>query len=213
MIKVIGAKRLLVLVVLVLVNVFLAAATYLYLIPQEAETAKKLRTLRGENQTKQADIERMQIEFEQLGQQQDRFDALKDDGFFKDQVRSVAKKLFKDIQIQSRVVSSVASIRPGIIEENEEAKKSNYKVLSSPIDITVESFDDSDVYNYLYILEQKFPGHLSVDQMTMTRVTDISGPVLRAIATGANPVLVRATIKMTWRTMIKDSQIIIEEQK
>jgi len=121
--------------------------------------------------------------------------------------------LFKDIQIESHVVSSVAAIKPGIIEENEEAKKSNYKLLSSPIDITVEAFDDSDIYNYLYILEQKFPGHLSVDKMSMTRVTDISGPVLRAIATGANPVLVKATINMSWRTMIKDSQIIVEEQK
>lgn len=213
MIKVIGAKRLLLLAVLLSANILLAAATYLYLIPQEAETAKKLRILRGENQTKREDINRMQIEFEQLGQQQDKFDALKNDGFFKDQIRSVAKKLFKDIQIESHVVSSVAAIKPGIIEENEEAKKSNYKLLSSPIDITVEAFDDSDIYNYLYILEQKFPGHLSVDKMSMTRVTDISGPVLRAIATGANPVLVKATISMSWRTMIKDSQIIVEEQK
>lgn len=213
MIKVIGAKRFLVLAVLLSANLVLAAATYLYSIPQESETAKKLRTLRGENQTKQADIDRMQIEFEQLGQQQDKFDALKNDGFFKNQVRSVAKKLFKDIQIESHVVSSVAAIKPGVIEENEEAKKSNYKVLASPVDITVEAFDDSDIYNYLYILEQKFPGHLSVDKMSMTRVTDISGPVLRSIATGQNPILVKATFQMSWRTMIKDSQIIVEEQQ
>ncbi len=213
MIKVIGAKRFLVLAVLLSANLLLAAATYLYSIPQESETAKKLRTLRGENQTKQADIDRMQIEFEQLGQQQDKFDALKNDGFFKNQVRSVAKKLFKDIQIESHVVSSVAAIKPGVIEENEEAKKSNYKVLASPVDITVEAFDDSDIYNYLYILEQKFPGHLSVDKMSMTRVTDISGPVLRSIATGQNPILVKATFQMSWRTMIKDSQIIVEEQQ
>ncbi|MBK6895189.1 MAG: hypothetical protein IPH06_01165 [Alphaproteobacteria bacterium] len=213
MIKVIGAKRLLLLAVLLGVNVLLAAATYFYLIPQESETEKRLRTLRGENQTKQADFDRMQIEFEQLGQQQDKFDALKEDGFFKTQVRSVARKLFRDIQLESRVVSSVAAINPGIIEENEEAKKSNYKLLASPIGITVEAFDDADIYNYLFILEQKFPGHLSVDQMSMSRVTDISGPVLRSIATGQNPVLVKATIKMSWRTMIPDSQIIVEEQQ
>ena len=85
--------------------------------------------------------------------------------------------------------------------------------MASPIGITVEAFDDADIYNYLFILEQKFPGHLSVDQMSMSRVTDISGPVLRSIATGQNPVLVKATIKMSWRTMIPDSQIIVEEQQ
>ncbi|MCB1681020.1 MAG: hypothetical protein H6858_03485 [Rhodospirillales bacterium] len=212
MIKVIGAKRLFLLAVLILVNVLLAASTYLYMIPQESETAKKLRSLRSANQTKQSDIERMQIEFDQLGQQQDKFDALKNDGFFKAQVRSVAKKLFKDIQEESHVVSAVATIKPGAIEENQEAKKSNYKLLVSPVEITIQAFDDSDIYNYLFILEQKFPGHLSVDQMSMYRAIDISGPVLRAIATGANPVLITAKINISWRTMIPESQIIVEEQ-
>ena len=143
MIKVIGAKRLILLVALVFLNAALAAVTYIYLVPQESSTSKELRTLRSQNQAKSGDIQRMQIEFEQLGDQQDKFDSLKTDGFFKAQVRSVAKKLFKDIQDESRVVSAVASIRPGTIEENEEARKSAYKVLVSPVEIIIEAFDDS----------------------------------------------------------------------
>ncbi len=212
MIKVIGAKRVVILGVLVVLNVASAALTYLYMVPEQAATEKKLRALRGENQTTSSDIERMQIEFEQLGQQQDKFDALKNDGFFKAQVRSVAKKLFQDIQEESRVVSAVASVRPGTIEENEEAKKSNYKVLVSPVEIVIQAFDDGDIYNYIYILEQKFPGHLAIDSMTMQRAQDISGPVLRAIATGGNPVLITANVKLSWRTMIPESQIIVEEE-
>lgn len=212
MIKVIGAKRVVILGVLVVLNAATAALTYLYMVPEADASEKRLRTLRGENQATSADIERMQIEFEQLDQQQDKFDALKADGFFKAQVRSVAKKLFKDIQDESRVVSAVASVRPGSIEENEEAKKSNYKVLVSPVDIQIQAFDDGDVFNYLYILEQKFPGHLAIDKISMQRATDISGPVLRAIATGANPVLINANVKFSWRTMIPESQIIVEEE-
>lgn len=212
MIKVIGAKRVVILGVLVVLNAATAALTYLYMVPEADASEKRLRTLRGENQTTSADIERMQIEFEQLDQQQDKFDALKADGFFKAQVRSVAKKLFKDIQDESRVVSAVAAVRPGSIEENEEAKKSNYKVLVSPVDIQIQAFDDGDIFNYLYILEQKFPGHLAIDKISMQRATDISGPVLRAIATGANPVLINANVKFSWRTMIPESQIIVEEE-
>lgn len=212
MIKVIGAKRVVILGVLVVLNAATAALTYLYMVPEADASEKRLRTLRGENQTTSADIERMQIEFEQLDQQQDKFDALKADGFFKAQVRSVAKKLFKDIQDESRVVSAVASVRPGSIEENEEAKKSNYKVLVSPVDIQIQAFDDGDIFNYLHILEQKFPGHLAIDKISMQRATDISGPVLRAIATGGNPVLINANVKFSWRTMIPESQIIVEEE-
>lgn len=212
MIKVIGARRVAILIALVVVNALLAAATYLYMVPEEAATEKKLRNLRSANQVRSADVERMQVEFEQLGQQQDRFDALKKDGFFKVQVRSEAKSLFKEIQDESRVISAVAVVHAGTIEENEEAKKSNYKVLVSPVEILIEAFDDLDVYNYIHILERRFPGHLAVDELKIGRTMDISGPVLRAIATGGNPVLIKASLKLSWRTMIPESKIIVEEK-
>ncbi len=213
MIKVIGTKRIIILLALIGLNAALAAAIYLYVIPESSRTAKKVRTLRSQNQAKQADINRMQIDFEMLGKQRDAFDELNRRGFFKSQVRSVAKKIFKDIQDEAKVVSAVVLIKPGVIEDNEEAKKSNYKVLSSPVKITISSYDDSDIYRYLYIMENKFPGHLSINNMTIKRVSDVSGPALRAIATGGNPVLVTANVDLSWRTMIPESQIIVEENK
>ncbi len=212
MIKVIGIQRIIILAVLVLVNLLLAAGIYLYLIPQETKLARDLRVLRSSNQSKQADIDRMQIEFEQLGEQQDAFNLLKQDGFFKAQIRSVAKNILNDIQAESKVISARAKISPGRIEENDEAKKSKYKLLVSPVLLQIQSYDDLDIYRYMFILEKKYPGHLSVDKISIRRTSDISGPVLRAIATKANPVLVTANVELSWRTMIPESQIIVEEK-
>lgn len=210
MIKVIGAKRIALLVALLLVNGLFAAATYLHMIPEEERTEKELKTLRGATQTLQSDIERMQIEFEQLEQQQDQFDALKNDGFFKAQVRSVAKDIFTQIQKESKVVSAVVSVKPGFLEENEEAQKASHKLLVSPVEIAIKAFDDTDIYRYVFLLESKFPGHISIDNMIINRDTDLSGPVLRAIATGSNPELISSVIKVSWRTMIPESQVITE---
>ena len=212
MIKVIGIQRLVILGVLVAANVLLAAVIYLYLIPQESKLARDLRVLKSSNQSKSSDIDRMQIEFEQLGEQQDSFERLKQDGFFKAQIRSVAKNILNDIQGESNVVSARTKISAGRIEENEEAKKSKYKLLVSPVVLEIQAYDDSDIYRYLFILEKKYPGHLSVDKILIRRTGDISGPVLRAIATKANPVLVTANVELSWRTMIPESQIIVEEK-
>ena len=211
MINVIGAKRLIIFLVLLLINISFAAGVYLYIYPAEKKAEKKVKTLRGQISTLQSDIDRMQIEFDQLDQQQAAFDALKDDGFFSIQLRSVAKEKLKDIQEQSKVISAVANVYAGKVEDNQEAAKAKYKILSSPIEIELKAFDDADIYNYIYMITNSFPGHLSVDSIVIDRILDVNATVLRSIATGTNPELLEAKIYMSWRTMIPEDQVIDEK--
>ncbi|MGH1404537.1 MAG: hypothetical protein ACRBDL_09855 [Alphaproteobacteria bacterium] len=208
MIGIIGIKRVIILLILIVVNASMGAALYLYMIPEKENLDREQRGLRAQLSSVQSDIDRMQLEFEQLDQQQSKFDALKADGFFSTQVRSSAKDLLSEIQRESRVISAVVSVKSGILEDNVEAAKSGHKVLMSPIEVEISAFDDADVYSYLEIAERRFPGHLRVDGLEIQRTRDMSAAVLRAIASGANPELIRASIRMSWRTMIPESQVI-----
>lgn len=210
MISVIGFKRLIILVVLLSINIALGAGTYMYLAPEQQKTEKQLRTVRTKLSNVKYDLERMQVEFEQLDQQQDRFDKLKEDGFFSNQVRSTAKDLFSLIQDRSNVISAKVSVKSGVIEDNKDAQKSKHKVLKSLIDIEIKAFDDADVYAYLSLVLNKFPGHVAVDNVTIKRVKDISSPVLRAIKSGANPELINASLVLSWRTLIPEDQVLSE---
>lgn len=211
MIQVIGIKRLMILLVLIGVNAVLAVGLYLYAVPEKEQSERRLRGLRSQVNIVQSDINRMQIEFEQLDKQQDRFDALKAKGLFSSQVRSDAKDLLSLIQDKSRVISAVVNVRPGIIQNDAEAQKANHKILMSPIEIKIESFDDASVYRYIELAKSMFPGHLSLDGIKVKRTRDVSSPVLRAIASGTNPVLISADILMSWRTLIPESQVIMEK--
>lgn len=213
MIQVIGVKRVAMLLVLISVNVALAAGLYLYAMPEKEDLSRRLRTLRSQVNRVQSDIGRMKIEFAQLDQQQDRFDELKADGLFSAQVRSDAKGFLSDIQNKSKVISAVANIRPGFIKNNVEAQKANHKVLMSPVEIKIEAFDDASVYRYIELAKSSFPGHLSLDGITIKRSRDVSSPVLRAIAAGTNPVLISADVLMSWRTIIPESQVIMKKPK
>ena len=208
MIRVLGTKRILTIVALLLLNALMASLLYLYVIPDKAKKERELRGLRGKISTVQSDIGRMQIEFDQLTLQQAQFDKLRKRGFFGSQGRREAEKVFRRIQQESGVISAVANVQPGFIEDNEEAQKAEHKILVSPVSIKIDALDDVDVFRYLYLVERFFPGHMTIDKITLERKADITGTVLRSIASGTNPQLVSAEITAEWRTMIPEKDII-----
>jgi hypothetical protein len=72
----------------------------------------------------------------------------------------------------------------------------------SPVKVELEALDDVDVFKYIYLVEKFFPGHVTITKIELERKSQITGPVLRSIASGDNPQLVNAKIEMLWRTMI-----------
>ena len=106
------------------------------------------------------------------------------------------------IQQEANVISAVASIQAGEFLQDEEASKASHEILRSPISVRVEALDDIDVYRYIYMVEKAFPGHVSLKKLNLSRKSDITGTILRAIASGSNPPLVQADIELTWHTMI-----------
>lgn len=202
MIGVLGVKRIVALILLLCVNALLAVTVYQYLIPREAEQGRELGTLRGQISTAQGDISRMEVEFDQIQAQKEEFEKLEKDGFFKDQSRRQAEDVFKQIQRTSGVATAVASISTGTLDTNEEAQKVEYKILKSPVQIKLEAIDDVDLFHYLFLVDNYFPGHVAVEKITIERQADVNGTILRSIAAGDNPPLVTATIDVLWRTMI-----------
>ncbi len=208
MIRILGARRILTILILIGVNVVLAATVYLYLMPEGMKKERELKTLRGQTSTVQNDITRMQIEFNQLSVQQAQFDQLRKRGFFGKQGRREAEIVFEKIQKQAGVVSAIANIQGGTVEDNVEAEKAEHKILVSPVKIRLEAMDDVDVYRYLYLVDRFFPGHMAIQRISLERKAEISGDILRSIAGGANPQLVSADIDVLWRTMIPSKDVI-----
>ena len=205
MIDLLGFKRLLKLAVLVAVNIVLASMVYGHLIPQEKQVEIQTRSLQNQIFEVESDIEKLRADAEILQAQQADFKQLEEEGFFLFQSRREAQDLIENIQAASRVITSTASIEPGSIVENKEAAKAGYGILVSPVKVNIDAYDDLDIYNYLFLMSREFPGHLAVDNITITRVADLDNTVLRGIAGGENIPLVSAEVNLLWRTMVKDT--------
>lgn len=205
MIKILGAKRVFLLLGLLAVNVLLAASLYLFFIPNQASLKQQLSASQSRSSTLQTDIQRMQMEFDQLETQRAEFEALKARGFFNLQDRRQAELMFTKIQRESSVIAAAAKISAGVLETNEEAQKANYKLLVSNVTVDIKAIDDVDVYKYIYLIHHFFPGHVTIKKIDMERKAQINGTILRAVSSGQNPELVAAKIEMEWRTMVPDS--------
>lgn len=204
MINVLGARRVTILIGLVALNAILAAGLYMYVQPQKIKKERELRSINGQVQTLRRDVNNLQLEFDQLDAQRVEFQELRESGFFDQQGRRQAEIKLSAAQTRSGVIKAIASIARGTFEENELAEKANHKILKSPITIKIEALTDLDVFKYIQLVIQTLPGHVSIEAIDLRRDADISRTILRSIASGGNPPLVKADIQMVWRTMIPD---------
>ena len=208
MIRVLGTKRIIVLFSLIAVNCALAAFVFMYAQPELKASERTLRSLKSKESQTRSDITNLQMEFDQLEDQQAEFDTLKNDGFFSNQSRRDAQAVFLKAEKESGVLEATVSVKPGEIVEDEEAKKAEYVLLESEVNVALKGIDDRDVYVYLDKLQDNFPGHLSVEKVTMRRLANVSETILRAIAGGQKPPLVEARISLLWRTMVERSDVV-----
>lgn len=202
MIDILGKKRVFFLSVFLLINAVLGLLIFFYLLPEKQVSETKLRTVSSQVSTIQQDLANIRLDFKQLEEQKGMFQILNNRGFFNSQGRQEARDVLQGLDEQTGIVFSKVSIGAGEIEEHVEASKAGHVVLKSPVSISIEAVDDVDVFNYLHLINNVFPGHVSVEEFVIKRELDVSGDVLRAIASGERPKMVDGRLQMMWRTMI-----------
>jgi len=209
MFQILGLKRIAILLVLVAINGLLAAVTYLYLIPHNEELARQLDTLNANVSTKRNDTARLEGEFQVIQKQKANFEDLQTAGFFSNQNRAVARQRITDIQKFTNVLSAKYDITAASVEKNPLAADSGDVVLNSPVDIKVDALDDVDFYNFIYWIENAFPGLVSVKTVKVSRITDVNETTLRGIGSGIPVTLVNGEVLFEWRTMVPAKDVTI----
>jgi len=205
MIQVLGMQRVAILAGLLGLNLVVFALTYFFMDPQASKMQRQLNAARGQGNSIQQEIDRLQYEFAQIGDQQVMFEQIKEDGFFTPQGRRQAEQVLRMAQNESGVFTAKVAIRPAERENNEQADKADHAILQSSVNIRIEAYDDVDVFRYIYLLRNNFPGYLSVDGLTLLRTQDLSVDILRNVTLEKPPVPVGATLSFIWRTMVPEN--------
>lgn len=207
MIGMIGKKRLAILAFLIVINAAMAGAVYFYLTPQNDKLEKELRTVKAQSAGKQSETERLRSEYKDIQKKKTHFDNLEQAGFFSDQSRFVGQKRIEDIQKFTSILTARYEIRSAVTEKNPFTAPAGHIILNSPVSVSMDALDDVDVYNFIYWMENAFPGHVSVKSLSLSRELEINDAVVREVGNGIPVTLVKGAVEFNWRTMLPESQV------
>lgn len=207
MIQVLGTRRMIILAGLVALNALLAAVVYGYFMPDKIKVTRNLAAVSGQVSTLHADVSNISIELDEIQEKQGEYEGIVGDGFFSDQDRRQAEGILRDVQEQSGVIFVKASVGGKKVIENDLAQKAGHVIIESIVSVSIDSLDDIDLFHYIHLMQTSLPGHVTIDTMTIKRQRDLTGALLRRIASGNDPEMVNASVDFKWRTMVPETSV------
>lgn len=208
----VGTKRIIILAVLLGLNVLLAAAVYLWLLPQQDFLTTRANSLKGQATGLRDDAIRMTTQLDTIQKLKESYEQMQAAGFFASQDRVDARDRIRAIQKYSRVLTASYDIKPVVIDgQGDKLKAAEQVILSTPIDISVEALDDVDLYNFAALIKSGFPGYVAIDSIDVTRIHDLDESALRGIGSGAPTPLINGKISFTWNTVVDSKDVKVDD--
>jgi len=207
MIKSIGLTRFLVVAILI---GFIAAClfyTYNIVTPGLQKEKRSLATVNGEMSKMTSDISELSQGLDQFKEQQKEFSEVQKFGFFHEQNRVEVTQLIESLQEESRLLSATYSISPAKVVGEKRATEAGYDLLNTDISFDIEAIEDADVYKFIYLLSYGFPGQINIKSLNISRLEEITQPLLRQIGTGQAEAIIKADIKVSWQSMVPQGRL------
>lgn len=201
MLKVLGTKVVVTIILLALANGGAGYALYEYVIPMRVQKDGELSALKAEIEARRQEVAKLKEEFVLLQHQLREYKRLEAQGFFNNQYRIKAQESLNEMRQLSGLLKTKYDISSGQLVEDAKAAEANHVVIKSPVKLEIDSLDDVDVYTFVKGVQEKFPGSVDIVGFKLDRVENVTAPRLREIGSGKPIKLVGATVEFDWRTM------------
>lgn len=209
MIKTIGFNKAVLIFLLALFCVLAFGYTHQILQPGLIKKQRMLSGNKSEISRMRSDLDKLTAGMDKFEQQKADFETVQKLGFFDPQNRVMAKQRIVAIQRESRLLSAKYTIKPAESITGEKLSEVGYKILKTDIDFTLEALEDADIYKFIYILNYGFPGQVLIKNISMSRDKEITQPLLRKIGVGQPEAIVKATVSISWQTIVPDETIAV----
>lgn len=205
--EILGKQRIQLLVFMLVLNAALAGSYYYYIQPLKQTAVSELQNLRADASKRRNQIRELRMEFERLMPKIGDYKRLQEKGFFNNQKRTLAQEKIREFRDRSNLLVAKYEIQSAKVVEDARADDADYAVLSSPVTIEMEALDDIDIYTFINLMYQGFPGNIDVQEINIERQKDLNKKRLQKIASGEPEVLIEAEMKFNWRSMVPKSEM------
>lgn len=207
MINILGIRRVVGILTLIALNLLVAGTMYLFFLPAKQKMEREMRITRATIAADRATADQLRENFQFYLEQKSLYAELRNLGFFADQDRFRAPERLESIKKISNLIRAQYEIGLAEKKDNKYAEKAGHVLLSTPIRIyDIEAVADTDIYNFIYWVENAFTGQTSITNIKMERAYDLNEAVIRQIGGGVATTLVTGSVSFEWRTMIPQEQ-------
>ena len=203
MIKLIGLRRIILFLFFLGINLLVASGYFIGLKPIRNDAQMQLNTVSGQISALQNKIMNIQKDVNSLKENQPKYQALKDKGFFLSQDRFMIGRLLEEVRKKSKITSFSFTI--GNLKEipNAKANSMDYKLVKSHIKIrNIMSPLDINIYIFMQKLADSFPKHTRLQSFNIKRTEEVTEASLSKIAMNQPVSFVNAQLSFDWITLI-----------
>ncbi len=199
-----GKSRLFIVFVLFVLNVFMAGVVTQFFMPETTRLSREVSKTERDLRKTKADVRTFKEKYQEIEAEKEKYNALIKNGFFGGQDRARVRDLFDSLQDVSHVFRATYTVSPALFEKNENIRKAGHVILNSPVTVRVDAIDDIDIYRFIHLIEDRFPGHTEIRNIRIVKDREVTQSVLRAIGNNTPVRLVGADISFNWRTVIPE---------
>lgn len=189
---ILGQKRIKLLASLMAGFIFLSFYHFVVLQPENIAMGEDLNRVRQDIISMEGQIRKLRADYLTFNRQKDGFDRMKAQGFLEGQNRLVAQKSFDRLKEKSGLLDIDFEIGPMEVLEGGFEKDVTYRLLKSGVKVSLKAKDDESLYRFLSLLDEDFPGLVSVEDIHIRRGGE------------SDPFLVSADMNGDWQTIVPE---------
>ncbi len=200
MVSILGVKRIVFIAILVALNVG-GGFGYKYMNDTITVKERQLNGLKRKVRDRFNEVKKVREQFEALRGQVADYIRLEKNDFFVEQDREVLRDIFFDAQKKSQVLRAKYDVSPYKTQSSPFITQPSLKWVNSTVNIKIEALDDIDVFSFIELVQQKFPGYVQFQSINLKKNATLSADTLKDIGSGSPVSLVNAEVSFLWHAV------------
>jgi uncharacterized radical SAM superfamily Fe-S cluster-containing enzyme len=200
MFSILGSKRIIFILLLVGLNVG-GGFVYKYMDDNIVVKERELNALKRKVRNRFDEVKKVREQFVTLRGQVADYVRLEKKDFFKEQDRDVLRDVFFEAQAKSQVLRAKYDVSPYAIEKSKHITQSTLRWVNSRVSLSIQALDDIDVYSFIDVMNQKFPGYVQFQSLKLSRSEALTTTTLKDIGSGMPISLVNAEVSFLWHSV------------
>ena len=207
-ISAIGQKRFTLLVVLAVICTLLGGAWQKVMLPQHQQLTGEISSVQGERSRIQKEITELPVRHALLEANENRYNALKQSGFFVNQDRIEARARMDILRDEAMLNSISYKIEPQKIMENTNFTSETEEIVMSQINVDINSMTDLEALNFIERMQGEFSGLVVLKGLKLERKEEPTPETLGKISRGEVVDMVTGNAKFDWYSIIPKSSSV-----